>query len=775
MGRLVKKIKLLSLFFRRNFFKRIIIYYMVTLVVLFFLFSVIITFMINNSYKKELLQLNETSLEQSNKISENIYGNIFLFGSDLYRNDQNLLYLLYAETYTDLCSIKFHTLSNKLSSYNNLIHSYEIINLKADFVCSNFSTFTDTASFSDQDIITYLKNSKPSLSPVLLMPRTISAAGGSSDKSLKSNPVLSIIFYDNTAGAFVINIDQATALTIFDSATTSNLVENIIINQNGLILTSSDNFSFASSIKNQTIYQEIMTSPKAKGTFTESIGGQSYYVSYYRSSAMGLVFVKLMKNILLDTNNSLLVRAVYYSVVFILTSLLVCFLLSFRLYRPIKNLTSNLSHYTINPPGFGDEFAEITKTCHNMYQENKSLHNKITRYKNVGRARAIKQLLDSSFASITPIKNNLEDFDLVLDGPNYLVLLIGIDPPGEDNYIYPDDSSLLLYSIYNIITELMSPYLRLECVDLNSSQLVCIINMDNTLDLQYYEDLEKAQEAMQAYFQVTFSCGIGNIVTDLEGIKESYHKADIAYNHRLVTGYNKIISYDSLNFVKESEQLYPYVLEKNILNAIKSMQNNLMTSCINDFFNSIKSYYYDQIILYTLQLGFSFKQFVSQYELEENNLYKINEYALQNNQTLDQMALHFIHCGDSLIQSLIEIRAHKSDKSAVIQDVIALVEKNIYNPNLTVEMIAEDVNLSVNYLRNIFKENTDKSLSGFITEKKLELTCSLLIESEMTIQEISETVGFTTKNYFFTFFKKHIGITPNQYRKEHKKESLHQT
>ena len=34
----------------------------------------------------------------------------------------------------------------------------------------------------------------------------------------------------------------------------------------------------------------------------------------------------------------------------------------------------------------------------------------------------------------------------------------------------------------------------------------------------------------------------------------------------------------------------------------------------------------------------------------------------------------------------------------------------------------------------------------------------------MTIQQVSDTLGFTTRNYFFTFFKKHTGMTPKQYR-----------
>jgi len=718
-----------------------------------------------------MLQLNETSLEQFNKISENIYGNIFLFSYNLYHNDENLLYLLYSDAYTDLSSIKFGLLSNKLSSYSNLIHSYEIINLEADFVCSNFSTYTTTESFYDQDIITYLNNSTPSSSPVLLMPRTIAKYTNGWDKNTESEQVLSIIFYGNKAGAFVINIDQTTALTIFDSATDSGFVENLIVSQTGYLLSSSENYAFGSNMKNNKVYQEIMHLNQNAGTITKAIEGQSYYISYYRSSALGLVFIKMTRNLLLDTNNSLLIKSFSYSVIFIVVSLFVCFIFSFRLYRPIKNLTSDLSHYSKATSSSRDEFAEISQTYKDMYHENRHLQKKMTNYKNAGRARAVKELLDSSFASITPTRNNLEDFDLVLDGPNYLALLIGIDPTSEEEWSYQEDSSLLLYSIYNIITELMSSYLTLECVDLNSTQLVCLLNISVPLDAQYLADLKQAQNAMKEYFNVSFSCGIGNVVNDLEGIKESYHKASIAFKHRIVMGYNKIISYENLEFIKESDQIYPYYLEKELLNSIKTMQSTLMEECVKNFFNSICRYHYNQIILYTLQLNFALKQFALQYDLETDDLFESTDYNFQNNVTFDQITTRFISCSESMIQSLTEIRAHKSDKTSVIQNVIAFIETNIYNPNLTVEMIAEEVSLSVNYLRNIFKENTNQSLSGFIIEKKLELICHLLIDTNMPIQELSEKVGFTTKNYFFTFFKKHMEVTPNQYRKENQNDS----
>ena len=124
-------------------------------------------------------------------------------------------------------------------------------------------------------------------------------------------------------------------------------------------------------------------------------------------------------------------------------------------------------------------------------------------------------------------------------------------------------------------------------------------------------------------------------------------------------------------------------------------------------------------------------------------------------------------CGYDLA-ALSEIKQHSRAKNDLIVQVQRLVADNIYNANLSVIMLAGQVGLSVNYLRNIYKENTGESLSAYITHCKLEMIYHLLSSTDDSIQEISDKLGFTTKNYFFTFFKKHTGMTPNEYRNQHK-------
>ena len=99
------------------------------------------------------------------------------------------------------------------------------------------------------------------------------------------------------------------------------------------------------------------------------------------------------------------------------------------------------------------------------------------------------------------------------------------------------------------------------------------------------------------------------------------------------------------------------------------------------------------------------------------------------------------------------------------------MEKNIGNPELTVNSVAQWVYLSNSYLRNIFREVTGETLSNYIIEKKLERICTLLEQTQMSAQQIADTMGFHSKSYLLTFFKNYMGMTPTQYRKEKTQEN----
>ena len=69
-----------------------------------------------------------------------------------------------------------------------------------------------------------------------------------------------------------------------------------------------------------------------------------------------------------------------------------------------------------------------------------------------------------------------------------------------------------------------------------------------------------------------------------------------------------------------------------------------------------------------------------------------------------------------------------------------------------------------------FKKETGESIAHYIRRAKLEEAKLLLAYSNVSLQEISNTLYFSSQPYFQNLFKKEYGITPLVYRKKHHRE-----
>lgn len=84
-----------------------------------------------------------------------------------------------------------------------------------------------------------------------------------------------------------------------------------------------------------------------------------------------------------------------------------------------------------------------------------------------------------------------------------------------------------------------------------------------------------------------------------------------------------------------------------------------------------------------------------------------------------------------------------------------------------VQEYADDQNLHPNYLSNVVKSKTGKAIGTWIAEKTIAEAKSLLQHSDVAIKEISYRLGFAESAHFSNYFKKHTGLSPVLYRKEH--------
>jgi len=89
-----------------------------------------------------------------------------------------------------------------------------------------------------------------------------------------------------------------------------------------------------------------------------------------------------------------------------------------------------------------------------------------------------------------------------------------------------------------------------------------------------------------------------------------------------------------------------------------------------------------------------------------------------------------------------------------------------YKESLSLRAVAEYVHLNPNYLSVLFKEEMGITFSEYVTRSKIQEAKRLLVTTRLSINEISEAVGYQTTKYFIKIFKEYVGVTPAKYRKQ---------
>ena len=74
--------------------------------------------------------------------------------------------------------------------------------------------------------------------------------------------------------------------------------------------------------------------------------------------------------------------------------------------------------------------------------------------------------------------------------------------------------------------------------------------------------------------------------------------------------------------------------------------------------------------------------------------------------------------------------------------------------------------ISPSYLSSLFKQDTGTTLTDFINTQRIQRAANLLSTTEQNISVVAEQVGILDVNYFTKMFKKSMGSTPTQYRRQ---------
>lgn len=117
------------------------------------------------------------------------------------------------------------------------------------------------------------------------------------------------------------------------------------------------------------------------------------------------------------------------------------------------------------------------------------------------------------------------------------------------------------------------------------------------------------------------------------------------------------------------------------------------------------------------------------------------------------------------IKTLVNSELYDTTNTIDILKSIIFIQNN-YNKEISVDDLCAMCNISKYNFMHKFKDVTGDSVHKFLINYRMMRAKQLLANSDMSIKEVANQIGFNDNMYFSRAFKKHFGINPTDFKKQ---------
>lgn len=141
-------------------------------------------------------------------------------------------------------------------------------------------------------------------------------------------------------------------------------------------------------------------------------------------------------------------------------------------------------------------------------------------------------------------------------------------------------------------------------------------------------------------------------------------------------------------------------------------------------------------------------------------------YSYMLKSSLTQLLIHVYRKSKYLVEITPSLQS--SNSQMTVQRILQYVNQ-VYKSNESLDEMSAKLHLSKYYMCHCFKEVTGYTINSYIMRKRVEEAKKLLMESQFSVQEIGEALGFNSTIHFSRTFKQYAGTPPQMFRKSSQK------
>lgn len=395
----------------------------------------------------------------------------------------------------------------------------------------------------------------------------------------------------------------------------------------------------------------------------------------------------------------------------------------------------------------------------------------------------VEDLLHSPIIDSSSLIEEFQDLGVAWDNNCFIVLGFYILNYGEfedaDSRLFNNAYNMCQFVLQNIFEELISQ--KFTTVFTHSDNLlVSVVNIPdanvsttNSLISLLKEGISVISDA----FQFKYVISLSEAETGIENLSR-------LYSH-MIRNFENITSDDESGTIyRYSDEVYGNsdnssskefnVIETHLYNTIKAKDFDKAIEYISQFnklFGDLQKSNNTQI--YLLRLSSTLASSLSAVVDDKTFNSVLNDIVIKETLIIPYEYLDKIKKLLSNIKSDYFANATAEQQANSENELSEKVNKyilaNISRNDLSIPMICEYMNISSRTLSEDYKAQTGTTMSKYIQTSRVELAKKLLLETDLSINEITEQVGYDYALSFTRLFKKYEQVSPSEYRQINKR------
>lgn len=361
------------------------------------------------------------------------------------------------------------------------------------------------------------------------------------------------------------------------------------------------------------------------------------------------------------------------------------------------------------------------------------------------------------------IEKSIQDYQIDLHGPYYCAAVIHSSSKHLPDGISP---MLLGVSVRKLAEERFNQQWDAKFFSNLGNTVILAQLKDEQQVKKLTDDCDALCRLAKTVCKAVVTVGVGPVCHSLAEVDNSYSGARSAVSYRVLYGTGRAIN---ITEIAPQETTVPYRNEKDQLehvfkvakindaDSLKTAVHKYLQSSISSYKN-IQEYH-----IFIMGLVSELYQFAKNNQLDVEQVFQSKKDILQTVQRMEKDELEKWLSEICLRMQTMLKEKRKSTTKTFVAKAQDYVNENYSDIDLNVDKICAYLGVSSAYFSTVFKKETGKSFTNFLTDIRMKQAVSLLDQDEKTYV-VAEKVGYSDPNYFSYVFKKQFGISPSKYK-----------